>query len=388
MFLAADNPVLATDVVGVITDTSITATVPNGTNVTALVPTIDYLGTSVSPDSGVACDFTDNCIYTVTAEDASTIEYTAQVIIEAATLASLKDITSFVFSAALNAALSVDVPGTIVGTNINVMVPPLTDRSALVPSVVHSGASINPASGVAADFSNSETVPVGYSVTAQDNSIQSYAVIVTVNQAPTVTFPAADIWISGAGDATVNGYYDDRSILENGRPSFDDQATGTLFLYAVSTDGTPTNYWVIHSAILGATAEAALLPLVFYHNNSDITYPPTAGWTEGGTGTAPAPTVREIPITGNISVVGSIMEAVYLYSDPDGHAEGATAFQWYSCTSVGDAGTIISGAESATYQTQPTDNNLWLKVEITPVDEHDGVGATVKSSASRQVGST
>lgn len=77
-----------------------------------------------------------------------------------------------------------------------------------------------------------------------------------------------------------------------------------------------------------------------------------------------------------------------LYSDPDGHAEGATTFQWYQCTSVGDSGTPISGAESATYVTQPADNNLWLKAEITPVDEHGGVGIPMKSSASRQVGST
>ncbi|MEK6753498.1 MAG: hypothetical protein AABZ00_14670, partial [Chloroflexota bacterium] len=59
--------------------TDITVLVPNGTDVTTLVPTISHTGASVSPNSGVAQDFTNPVIYTVTAEDASTQLYTVTV---------------------------------------------------------------------------------------------------------------------------------------------------------------------------------------------------------------------------------------------------------------------------------------------------------------------
>ena len=61
---------------------TITATVPNETDVTALVPTIEFLGTDLDPASGVAQDFSEPVIYTVTAEDGSEAEYTATVIID------------------------------------------------------------------------------------------------------------------------------------------------------------------------------------------------------------------------------------------------------------------------------------------------------------------
>jgi hypothetical protein len=64
-------------VVGVITGSNIVVTVPFGTDVTALVPTIEVsAGASVSPASGVAQDFTSPAIlYTVTAEDGSIKDY-------------------------------------------------------------------------------------------------------------------------------------------------------------------------------------------------------------------------------------------------------------------------------------------------------------------------
>ena len=54
---------------------SLALTVPFGTEVTALVPTIVHTGASVSPASGAAQDFTSPVNYTVTAEDGSTQAY-------------------------------------------------------------------------------------------------------------------------------------------------------------------------------------------------------------------------------------------------------------------------------------------------------------------------
>lgn len=53
--------------------------VPSGTDVTELVPTIEFSGVSVSPESGEAQDFTDPVTYTVTAADDSTQEYVVTV---------------------------------------------------------------------------------------------------------------------------------------------------------------------------------------------------------------------------------------------------------------------------------------------------------------------
>ena len=61
---------------------TIVLTVPYGTNVAALVPTISYTGASITPNTGAAQDFTNPVDYTVTAEDGLTQEYIASVIIE------------------------------------------------------------------------------------------------------------------------------------------------------------------------------------------------------------------------------------------------------------------------------------------------------------------
>ncbi|MBT1687092.1 DUF5018 domain-containing protein [Dawidia soli] len=62
---------------------TIAATVPAGTDVTALVPTIEVSkDASVSPASGIAQDFTAPVTYTVTAEDDSKQTYTVNITVE------------------------------------------------------------------------------------------------------------------------------------------------------------------------------------------------------------------------------------------------------------------------------------------------------------------
>ena len=74
---------------GVVNETlhTIALTVPAGTNVSALVPTITITGASVSPASGVAQSFSTPVTYTVTAADASTQTYTVTVTVAAPVLA-------------------------------------------------------------------------------------------------------------------------------------------------------------------------------------------------------------------------------------------------------------------------------------------------------------
>ncbi len=84
-FMDANNGALSQDVVGTISGTNIYATVPNGTSRSALVATFSTTGQSVRVGSTVqvsgttANNFTDAVIYRVTAQDASTKDYTVTV---------------------------------------------------------------------------------------------------------------------------------------------------------------------------------------------------------------------------------------------------------------------------------------------------------------------
>ncbi len=67
--------------------------------------------------------------------------------------------------------------GVINGNNISVNVPYGTNVTALVPTIMVSGGTVSPLSGVAHDFTLAST----YTVTAQDNSTKSYTVTVVVS---------------------------------------------------------------------------------------------------------------------------------------------------------------------------------------------------------------
>ncbi|HLO18095.1 MAG TPA: DUF5018 domain-containing protein, partial [Anaerolineales bacterium] len=148
---------------------TIAVTVPSGTNVTALVPTITHTGASINPASGVAQNFTNPLTYTVTAADGSTQAYTVTVTVAPAS--STKAITAFSFASPIANSVINETAHTIAVT-----VPSGTNVTALVPTITHTGASINPASGMAQNF----TSPVTYTVTAADGTTQPYTVTVTV----------------------------------------------------------------------------------------------------------------------------------------------------------------------------------------------------------------
>jgi outer membrane protein assembly factor BamB len=90
------------------------------------------------------------------------------------TLSASDEITGFAFKAADNPSLKADVYGVIGTDTITVGVPQATDLSALIPLITYSGQTLHPGSGVDQDFS----LPVQYTVTAQDGATRSYVVIV------------------------------------------------------------------------------------------------------------------------------------------------------------------------------------------------------------------
>jgi hypothetical protein len=156
------------DIKGTVGANTISLTVPYGTILTFLVPTITITGASINPASGVPQDFSSPVDYTVTAVDGSTKTYTVTVI-EAPY--SPKEITAFTI-------LGID--GTVGANTISLTVPYGTILTLLVPTITITGVSIDPASGVPQNFS----LPVDYTVTAADGSTKTYTVTVTEEAAP------------------------------------------------------------------------------------------------------------------------------------------------------------------------------------------------------------
>lgn len=174
------------EVTGIITegDKKIALTVPAGTNVSALSPTIVVSEkASVSPASGVVQDFSNPVTYTVTAEDGTTQGYQVTVTVTIPP-STAKAMTSFKFS-----GLTPEVTGTIDEDtyHVSVTVPNGTDVTALVPTILISEkATISPASGIAKDF----TSPVVYTITAEDASFQEYLVTVLIDETVNFTLNA------------------------------------------------------------------------------------------------------------------------------------------------------------------------------------------------------
>ncbi|MEZ5335433.1 MAG: DUF5018 domain-containing protein [Methanolobus sp.] len=177
------------DVTGVINENekTIALTVPFGTDLTALEPSI-HNGASVSPASGTAQDFTNSVTYTVRSNDGSTQNYIVTVT-EAASTA--KEITSFsVAEQTANSVIDEDE------NTITLTVQEGTDIASLVPTIIYTGESVSPASGTAQDFTN----PVTYTVIAEDGSTQDYLVTVNVetsSQKTITAFVFSDIDVQG-----------------------------------------------------------------------------------------------------------------------------------------------------------------------------------------------
>jgi photosystem II stability/assembly factor-like uncharacterized protein len=142
--------------------------VPAGTDLSNLVPTITLSPkATIAPASDMPRNFTNPVSYSVMAEDQTTQSYTITV------TSADKQITSFQFETSVSASTGMinEINHTIV-----VKVPYNTDVTSLTPVILFKGKSINPASGVAQNF----TAPVAYAVTASNGSTQSYSVSVEV----------------------------------------------------------------------------------------------------------------------------------------------------------------------------------------------------------------
>lgn len=161
--------------IGVITGQNIAVTVPNGTNVTALIATFTTAGTrvtvgNVAQASGVTPNnFTSPVVYTVSNETGR-MTYTVTVTVAPS---SAKAITAY----SLNGTI-----GVISGQNIAVTMPNGTNVTALIATFTTTGVgvSVGGVTQTSAVTPNDFTSPVTYIVTAADGSTASYTVTVTV----------------------------------------------------------------------------------------------------------------------------------------------------------------------------------------------------------------
>jgi hypothetical protein len=153
----------------------ITGSLPYGTDLTALVPGIVVSdGAAINPASGAVTDFSTPVTYIVTAEDGTTFQVW---LVNIQVLPNIEtDITGISLAEQTGAYRIIAVNHTV---EIEVVMG--TDVTSLGPTFSLSpGATINPASGVSRDFTNS----LEYLVTAEDGlTSQVWTVSVTLEQA-------------------------------------------------------------------------------------------------------------------------------------------------------------------------------------------------------------
>ena len=221
-----DNPSLLQDITASILNDTILIPVPMGINIRALVPTIGYTGGSLAPSGKVAQDFTNTVVYTVTATDGSTKIY--KVLVHY--ISSSKTITSFTFKQQKNPSLTVDIPGTIIGDSIYVLIPQGTDVTGLIPTIVSTGTSISPRNEQPENFS----FPFQYVVTAEDGTTNTYSVFLSANSDVFIHGNDGYLYDVNGSNGTLKWKY---NVGGSGVPTYDNGIVfvlgGNNMLYAI-----------------------------------------------------------------------------------------------------------------------------------------------------------
>ncbi|MBN2744972.1 MAG: DUF5018 domain-containing protein, partial [Marinilabiliaceae bacterium] len=154
------------------TSHSVSLVMPYGVSRTNLVPVITVSdGATINPASGIARDFSDKVDYLVTSQSGVPQSWSISV-------SNAPNPANDILSFAIPGQVGVSLINTS-NHSVSVVMPYGTSRNNLVPVItVSDGATINPASGMARDF----TSRVNYSVMSQTGVSQSWAV--TVVNAP------------------------------------------------------------------------------------------------------------------------------------------------------------------------------------------------------------
>ncbi|TAG53260.1 MAG: hypothetical protein EAZ27_11100, partial [Cytophagales bacterium] len=179
---------------GTISGNTINISVPFGTNINNLTASgvISNLAT-VNPSFATAKDYSLPVVYTVTAENMSMQTYTVSVNILPLIL-DAKMISSF--------TLEGNYAGIISGNTINVSVPFGTSINNLTASgLISNLATVNPSFATAKDYS----LPVLYTVTAQNLSMQTFTVSVNVSPSLSGENMISSFMLEGNYAGTISG---------------------------------------------------------------------------------------------------------------------------------------------------------------------------------------
>jgi|GEM_PF-2215795 len=210
-------------------------------------------------------------------------------------------ITSFNFE-----SLTPTVIGTINNTNhtIALTVPYGTDVTALVPTIVITGVSVNPASGVDQNFTN----PVTYTVTTASGLAQAYIATVTVADNPDIAAVAADK--AALVDDSIKG----------GNPDLSNITTALTNPLPASGSNGSTITWVSdRPGVISNDGQTVVRP-AFELGNDTVTL--TATLTKGVTSDTKAFTLTVLKLPA--STVATITSAAYTVSAGGTVAENIT----------------------------------------------------------------
>ncbi len=166
-------------------DHTINIEIVNGTSLESLIPTFSLSAGAtasiggVSQTSGVSVvDFTSPVTYSVVAQNGINTQNWIVTVTISTTQSSEAEILTFSIPEQANTPIISTTNATV-----QITVFPGTNVTALVPTITISyGATINPVSGVAQDFTN----PVVYTVTAQNGTIKEWTVTVSFQELTTI----------------------------------------------------------------------------------------------------------------------------------------------------------------------------------------------------------
>jgi len=228
-------------------DTTINIEVNNQTSLSSLSPVITISNNaSINPPSNATLSFDTPVQYTVTAENGTSQKIWTVTVTKAPSNAA--EILTFAFpeetvAATINAA----------DTTISIEVAYTADLANLTPTItISQGATINPLNNIANDF----TLPVNYTVTAEDGITQKiWTVIVT--KAP----QSADVIVKWDFPNTPDDNIADDGIISNltktinttaaATPSYSEVGASTNCAKVLAWDnGSGTKYWTVEFSTL------------------------------------------------------------------------------------------------------------------------------------------
>ena len=269
---------------GIIDETATPKTIgvilPYGTSKMGLIATFTSTGTlvnigSVTQTSPAAPhDFTNPVVYTVTAADGSSVNYTVIVTVASS---SAKAITAY--------SIAGQVSSTITGTAIAVTMPFGTSKAGLVATFSTSGFSVKVGSTLqtSGTTSNDFTSPVTYTVTAADNSTATY--IVTVANALSSAKAITAYSIASQTSSTIIG-----SVITVTMPYSTPSVTALVATFS-TTGASVTAGSSPVTQVSGSTPNDFTNPVVYtVHaaNGTTATYTVTVNVLAAGNPTAPA----------------------------------------------------------------------------------------------------